>query len=227
MSDKAVFLLKKVVSVAATLLIVNAVLIVFFREVYTASNFWISILLFNLFTAADKTATPFFFQKGREDRHKIQTLIVVLVLFLLPFLVAVPYVEYSLLLKTVVPPEVSMTLWILGTLMIVAGGSTLVRSRVVLGAHSSVRIGIEENHRLVTRGPYRVIRHPIYAGVLFFYLGYTISFSSVLTSTILLLFFVPVVRARMALEEKLLIETFGDEYLEYMKHTKRLIPFVY
>lgn len=201
-SGKAVFLSKKVVGVAGTLFIINMILMLFFREVFTTPNFSITILLLNLFLAADRAAQPFFTQKGKKDDYR--TLFAFLLfLFALPFLVAFPYIEYSLILRILVVLEVGTALWMLGTLMIEVGGITLVASRIVLGVHGSVRIGIEENHKLITNGPYHTVRHPIYAGSLFLFLGYSLSFSSVLSSIIILLIIVPLSRGRMALEEKL------------------------
>ncbi|MFX1249543.1 MAG: methyltransferase family protein, partial [Promethearchaeota archaeon] len=100
-------------------------------------------------------------------------------------------------------------------------------SRIILGRESSIVIGIEKDHKLVTKGPYHIIRHPIYVGSSFLFLGYTLSFSSLICSIVILLILVLWLNKRMTLEEKLLIEAFGDDYRNYMKHTKRLIPFIY
>lgn len=226
MSGKAKHLLIKVFGVVFTLFILNVILIFFFPEVY-ASKFLITLLLTNLFLAIDYLVRPLFFQAGKKDQFKTKTLFLILFIFACPFLIAFPYLEYSFLLKTVLPLEVTIAFWIIGTIMIMLGGSTIVTSRIILGVQGSLKIGIEENHKLITKGPYQVIRHPIYAGTLFLLLGYSLSFSSIISSIIILLVLVPLGRGRMALEEKLLTETFGDEYLAYMKRTKRLIPYLY
>ena len=225
MSGKAVFYLKKVLGLVLSLFILNVILIFFYPEVYRALNFLITLLLTNLFFAVDILVRPLLTEESKKDQY--QTIFLFLFLFACPFLITFPYLEYSFILKTVLPLEVTIAFWILGTIMIILGGITLVTSRVILGVHGSLKIDIKENHKLIIKGPYQVIRHPIYAGILFILLGYSLSFSSIISSIIILLVLLPLGRGRMALEEKLLTQTFGDEYLAYMKRTKRLIPYLY
>lgn len=215
-------LLLKATGLVFTLACVNVILVFFLPEVYT--DFAITLLLINLFIAVDYLARPLF-SPSRKDQYKTRFLMVFL--FAVPFLVTLPYLEYSIILRTILPPEVTWAFWMLGTLMIILGGITMDMSRIILGGQGSLKIGIEKDHKLITRGPYHVIRHPVYAGTLLLLLGYTLSFGSIIGSIIMILILVPVGRSRMALEEKLLIQTFGDEYLNYMKRTKRLIPFIY
>jgi len=215
-------LLLKAIGLVFTLACVNVILVFFLPEVYT--DFAITLLLINLFIAVDYLARPLF-SPSRKDQYKTRFL---MVFFLaIPFLVTLPYLEYSFILRTILPPGVTWAFWMLGTLMIIFGGITLDMSRIILGSQSSLKIGIEKDHKLITRGPYHVIRHPIYAGTLFLFVGYSLSFCSIIGSITLILILAPLGRSRMALEERLLIQTFGDEYLDYMKRTKRLIPFIY
>jgi len=83
------------------------------------------------------------------------------------------------------------------------------------------------NHReLMTTGPYAVVQHPRYAGLLLAKLGFSLTFASVL-AWISLLASILLTRRRMRLEELHLRKTFGPEYGNYMKRTSRLIPGVY
>lgn len=226
MPVKVKLLLTKILGVVFQVFILNVILIFFFPEVY-ASKFLVTLLLINLFLAIDYVTRPLFLQAGKKDQYKTKTIFLVLFLFACPFLLTFPYLEYSFLLQPVLPLEVTMAFWILSTIMSVLGGTTLITSRIILGVQGSLRIGIEENHKLITKGPYQVIRHPIYAGTLFLLLGYSLSYTSIISSIMILLVLIPLGRGRMALEENLLIQTFGDEYREYMKRTKRLIPYLY
>jgi len=78
---------------------------------------------------------------------------------------------------------------------------------------------------LVTSGPYRWLRHPIYAAVIYFGWACFISFPK--TETLIAVIFITGgLFLRMLLEEKALIKTY-PEYVEYSKQAKRLIPFIY
>lgn len=77
-----------------------------------------------------------------------------------------------------------------------------------------------EEHELVTGGPYRWVRHPLYAvGSSFF-----VSLSLVAANWFMGLSSLSVLLVRLPKEEEKLIERFGDEYRQYMKRTGRLLP---
>jgi protein-S-isoprenylcysteine O-methyltransferase Ste14 len=77
---------------------------------------------------------------------------------------------------------------------------------------------------LVTSGPYRFIRHPIYTAFLFI-LGSTLFISANwLIGTAWIGMTVLEVASRVGFEEQLMLEYFGDQYRDYMKRTGRLLP---
>ena len=85
---------------------------------------------------------------------------------------------------------------------------------------------IVEDHKLVKDGYYKHIRHPIYLGEIARMIGWVITLSSlygllfmILGSVFLLI--------RIEIEEKMLIEAFGEEYRIYQRNTKKLIPYFY
>ena len=77
---------------------------------------------------------------------------------------------------------------------------------------------------LVTKGPYKFIRHPIYAAVLYFILIGVITHLS-LVNLLLGVLAISGVSVRIYLEEKLVLEKY-PEYTDYSKKTKRIIPFI-
>jgi protein-S-isoprenylcysteine O-methyltransferase Ste14 len=83
-----------------------------------------------------------------------------------------------------------------------------------------------QNHRLIKHGVYKYIRHPAYLGTSLFSIGIPLIFSS-LWGFLLMLALFPSYLYRIRLEESVLLEKFGDEYREYQKKTKRIIPFIY
>ena len=87
----------------------------------------------------------------------------------------------------------------------------------------SIALEISENHKLITTGPYRRVRHPMYLGIFV----YTIGLCIISIDILVILFFsytIVVNYRRIPNEEEMMIDQFGDEYLEYMKRTGRLIP---
>lgn len=95
-----------------------------------------------------------------------------------------------------------------------------------LGKYFLTDLETLQDHRLIKQGIYKHIRHPAYLGTFLFCVGITMIFSSLYGFLIMLgLFLVYLYRTK--LEENMLIEKFGDEYLKYMKDTKKMIPYVY
>jgi protein-S-isoprenylcysteine O-methyltransferase len=98
---------------------------------------------------------------------------------------------------------------------------------VTLGRFFTVDVTIEKDHELVERGPFRLVRHPSYTGVLLAFVGFALTLRNWGAILIILVpIFVAFVR-RMNVEEAALQRALGDEYVAYIRRTKRLIPGVY
>jgi protein-S-isoprenylcysteine O-methyltransferase Ste14 len=93
-----------------------------------------------------------------------------------------------------------------------------------IGENISETVLTKRNHQLVTRGPYRWVRHPFYASGLLF----MTSFALASASWLVMLLMVPAVAfwwvAVIPREEAALIEKFGDRYREYRRHTGQVLP---
>jgi protein-S-isoprenylcysteine O-methyltransferase Ste14 len=111
----------------------------------------------------------------------------------------------------------------LGVLLFIAGGAMRIWPVHVLGYRFSGLVAIQPDHRLVTTGPYAVIRHPSYLGLLINALGWALAFRSGV-GLLLTALLIPPLLARIRSEEALLHATFGDEYEAYRSRTARLIP---
>lgn len=114
--------------------------------------------------------------------------------------------------------------WMAGILCI-AGLAFCVWARATLGRNWSGTITLKEGHELVERGPYRLVRHPIYTGLLAMFLATAIVFGH-------LGGFVAVVVAfasfwiKLVEEEKLMRQQFPEQYRSYEQRVKRIVPFV-
>jgi protein-S-isoprenylcysteine O-methyltransferase Ste14 len=118
------------------------------------------------------------------------------------------------------------TLWIPGGVLLVVGLSLNAVSRAYLGKFYLEAVRIGSDHELITDGPYRFTRHPVYLSVLFFAFCPPLILGSVY-GFVVALAIIPMVLHRISVEEKFLVSRFGEEYLEYSHRTKRLIPYVY
>ena len=98
---------------------------------------------------------------------------------------------------------------------------------VTLGRFFTVDVTIEKDHELVERGPFRLVRHPSYTGVLLAFVGFALTLRNWGAILVLIVpIFIAFVR-RMNVEEEALARALGQRYADYMKRTRRLIPGVY
>lgn len=95
---------------------------------------------------------------------------------------------------------------------------------VVLGRYFSVVVAVEADHRLVTHGPYRWLRHPAYTGGLTATAGFTLALGSWLMLLPVVVLLLLAFSYRIRCEEELLLSTFGSLYGDYMARTWRLLP---
>jgi protein-S-isoprenylcysteine O-methyltransferase Ste14 len=98
---------------------------------------------------------------------------------------------------------------------------------VTLGRFFTVDVTIEKDHEQVERGPFRLVRHPSYTGVLLAFVGFALTLRNWGAILVVLLpIFVAFVR-RMNVEENALTEALGNQYRDYIRRTKRLVPGIY
>jgi protein-S-isoprenylcysteine O-methyltransferase Ste14 len=99
-------------------------------------------------------------------------------------------------------------------------------ARIYLGRNWSGYVTYKEDQTLVTSGPYRYVRHPIYTSMILMFIGTILYYGSLFVSIFLIILTIDFV-LRTKKEEKIMIRLFGEKYMDYMKRTKRLIPLVY
>jgi protein-S-isoprenylcysteine O-methyltransferase Ste14 len=95
-----------------------------------------------------------------------------------------------------------------------------------LGSGYGIRMDLFSGHELVTSGPYGVVRHPMYLGILAFHVGATIAMESLLLLIATAVYVVPFTAARIGAEEKTLAAGFGPRWRAYAARVPPLVPLV-
>lgn len=105
-------------------------------------------------------------------------------------------------------------------------GGLLIRwiSIISLGKYFTVDVAIQQEHVLILKGMYKYVRHPSYTGLLLEFVGLAVYFGTWISLITIVIPITSAIMYRIRCEEILLRETFGNQYEEYMAHTKSLIP---
>jgi protein-S-isoprenylcysteine O-methyltransferase Ste14 len=98
---------------------------------------------------------------------------------------------------------------------------------LTLGSFFNTRVAIHQDHRLIRTGLYRLVRHPSYSGLLLVFLGLGLSLGNWLSVAVVVIPFFAVLLYRIRVEESSLVEALGQDYVEYCKTTKRLLPGIF
>ncbi len=113
-----------------------------------------------------------------------------------------------------------------GIVLMIAGIVLRQWSIAILGRFFSVQVSVQEGQTIVRTGPYRFVRHPSYTGTLLTLTGIGLAVQSWGAVLVLLLVFGIVYGYRIPIEEKVLVAHIGEEYRDYMKNTKMLLPYI-
>ena len=98
---------------------------------------------------------------------------------------------------------------------------------LTLGKFFTVDVAVHSDHRVVTDGPYRFVRHPSYTGLLLAFAGLALATGSLLAAPALLVPTAIALGVRIRREEAALRSALGADYDRYAATTKRLVPGVY
>jgi len=177
---------------------------------------WLAWLGYWWYSAKDVKRTRVPEPFSSKVRHRAPLILGVL-------LFAVPRLWPGVLTRRFVPAAPIVP--VLGTVLLVAGLGFSVWARRHLGRNWSMQVVVKEDHALVRSGPYRLVRHPIYTGILLGFLGMALAIGQWRALAGFLCFVVSfAVKSR--LEEARMRDTF-PAYEQYRRETAALIPFVY
>lgn len=119
----------------------------------------------------------------------------------------------------------SLPVYLLGLLMVAAGLGFAIWARVHLGRNWSGTVTVKQDHELVRSGPYGIVRHPIYTGMLFALLGTAVAIGE-WRGLVAFVFFTLGFLFKIGVEERFMRDTFGEQYARYRAEVPALIPFI-
>jgi protein-S-isoprenylcysteine O-methyltransferase Ste14 len=112
----------------------------------------------------------------------------------------------------------------LSVLFFVLAGLLSWTSTRALGSYLRFEAAVDADHQLIRSGPYRVVRHPIYASMLCTILGAGFLVARPLPFVAAMIFFIAGTEIRVRIEDRLLADRFGEEFREYRASTAAYIP---
>ncbi|HTJ04247.1 MAG TPA: isoprenylcysteine carboxylmethyltransferase family protein [Caldimonas sp.] len=149
-------------------------------------------------------------------------------LHLAPLAIAVlliwgPSPQLGALRARFVPPSPAVE-WT-GAVLVAAGLAFAVWARIHLGANWSGIVTVKRGHELVTGGPYAIVRHPIYTGLVLAFVGSAIALGE-LRGVLAVAVVAASLWRKLRLEERWMAEQFGADYERYRRRVRALVPFV-
>jgi protein-S-isoprenylcysteine O-methyltransferase Ste14 len=178
---------------------------------------WMTFVLYWRIKAADSKSTQRIEPLASRVLRSVIGLIGVILL-------VVPSIPLPLLYRQLW--HVSLAIFWLGAAITVAGLLFSVWARGYLGTNWSSAVTIKQNHELITTGPYALVRHPIYTGILTGFLGMAIDIAQPRGFIVVALFFV-IFWLKLRREEQWMRSQFGDTYTAYARHTAALVPYLF
>ena len=117
--------------------------------------------------------------------------------------------------------------FLLSATLVLAGTGIRFQAIAALGAWFTSEVATQTGQKIVKHGLYKYLRHPAYTGSLVFFLGIGLSTNSLWGLAAVMALMSYALLRRISVEEKVLAASFGQEYTDYLKTTKKLIPFVF
>lgn len=114
-----------------------------------------------------------------------------------------------------------------GIACLAAGLVLFYRSHADLGTNWSITLEVREQHRVITHGVYRRIRHPMYTALFLYSAGQALVLPNWVAGPSYLVAFGILFACRVRAEEQMMLDQFSSEYRAYMARTDRLVPWIW
>jgi protein-S-isoprenylcysteine O-methyltransferase Ste14 len=170
------------------------------------------ILLHRLFRSGFK-------DKKDQDKGSLRFIWIMIALAIFLAIIFVNYIKIPVTKQPIIP--------YFGLFLIISGMILRFISIRTLGRFFTVDVTIRADHKLKKDGIYRIIRHPAYSGSLLSFTGFGLSLNNWLSLLSVTILITIAFLHRIKIEEKLLTDQFGVDYLDYKRKTYRLIPWIY
>lgn len=119
----------------------------------------------------------------------------------------------------------TLTLYWVGVVLTLGGMLFGLWARLTIGRNWSGTVTLKQGHELITRGPYRLVRHPIYTGLLLAIFGTDLAIAQVRAALAFLMILVALA-VKWRLEERWMHEQFGQAYADYAQRTPAIVPLI-
>jgi protein-S-isoprenylcysteine O-methyltransferase Ste14 len=191
--------------------------------------YFIPIYVLYLITAYVITLADTLIRSLPEERasSKMYSILILSMLLASPFFLIGAFYENKILITIFIPVWNNIIVSYLGFAIYLSGALLTIIARTQLGRFGTGELIIEEDHQLITTGVYNYIRNPMYSGGLIASIGFCLIFRSIVILILMFIYYFLVLRMRIIEEERLLLQKFGEKFVQYKKRTKRLIPFIY
>ncbi|NHJ14450.1 MAG: isoprenylcysteine carboxylmethyltransferase family protein [Candidatus Thorarchaeota archaeon] len=157
--------------------------------------------------------------EGKEGKVFLAVSAVILIAFLIEVVLWLFVPQLAIWAQIPLPPQMLYLGIAFGILSVVL----LIWVHDSLGKQWSISLAIGEEHKLITEGPYRWVRHPMYSTLLLLSISWILISADIIISVFSVYSFYANYR-RIPREEEMLIHQFGDAYIEYKKRTGRVFP---
>jgi protein-S-isoprenylcysteine O-methyltransferase Ste14 len=121
----------------------------------------------------------------------------------------------------------SFSTTIAGDVVAIIGFAIRWTAIMQLGKMFTVDVSISTMHILKTEGLYKVVRHPSYLGLILIIAGIALCLNKIASLLIMVIPIFVAINYRIRVEEKALVNEFGDQYLQYKSRVARIIPWIY